>query len=166
MDLSGHLYESVHRIMRRLRPRALDDLGLAAALQSCVDSSGLQAAGIAVRADIGTDLEGMDETVAVAAYRLLQEALTNVVRHAGARNVWIRAVRKKLGRASDSDGRDLLEVSVEDDGKGLPARDVEPQRLGLLGIEERILGLGGDLLIQNRSAGGVVLRATIPIQRA
>lgn len=166
MDLSGHLYESVHRIMRRLRPRALDDLGLAAALQSCIDSAGLQAAGIVARADIGTGLESVDETVAIAAYRLLQEALTNVVRHAGARNVWIRAVLKKLGKASDPDGRDLLEISVEDDGKGLPAKDVEPQRLGLLGIEERILGLGGDLVIQHRSAGGVVLRATIPIQRA
>ena len=163
MDLSGHLYESVHRIMRRLRPRALDDLGLAAALQSCVDGAGLQASGIAGHASIGTGLEGVDETVAIAAYRLLQEALTNVVRHAAARNVWIRVVRRKLGRGSGPNARDLLRVSVEDDGRGLPEEGVQPQRLGLLGIEERIQGLGGDLVIRNRPAGGVVLRATIPV---
>lgn len=163
IDLSGHLYDSVHRIMRRLRPRVLDDLGLAAALQSCIDDSGLAAAGIVVHGNIGAGLEGTDETVAIASYRLLQEALTNVIRHADARNVWICVVRKTLGRASDTDWYEALEMSVEDDGRGLFERSAEPQRLGLRGLEERIQGLGGELVIRNRPAGGMFLRATIPV---
>jgi PAS domain S-box-containing protein len=165
MDLSGHLYDSVHRIMRRLRPRALDDLGLAAALQSCIDSSGLEAAGIGVHASIGKGLEGMDENVALAAYRVVQEALTNVVRHADARNVWIRVVCKTLGRASDAHAREVLEVSIEDDGMGLPEEGVQ-HRLGILGLDERIQDLGGDLVIRNRPPGGVFLGASIPVRKS
>jgi glucose-6-phosphate-specific signal transduction histidine kinase len=163
MDLSGQLYDSIHRIMCQLRPRALDDLGLSAGLQSCIDAAGLEAAGVAVHVRIGKGLERLDETVSIAAYRLLQEALTNVLRHADAGNVWIRVACEKRPKASDSYGREVLEISIEDDGRGLPEGGVQVQRLGLLGIEERVHSVGGDLVIRNRPAGGVFLRALIPV---
>jgi glucose-6-phosphate-specific signal transduction histidine kinase len=163
MDLSGQLYDSIHRIMRKLRPRALDDLGLAVALRSCIDGAGLEAAGIAVHASIGKGLERLDETVAIAVYRLLQEALTNVVRHAQARNVWIRVACKKRPKAPDASAREVLEISIEDDGGGLPEGTVPVQRLGLLGIEERVRSVGGDLVLGNRRSGGMFLRAVIPV---
>jgi two-component system, NarL family, sensor histidine kinase UhpB len=160
MDLSGHLYDSAYRIMHRLRPAALDDLGLAAALQSCVESSGLEAGGIRVHSLIDNGLEGIEESVAIAAYRMVQEALTNVARHADARNVWIRVVCKEC---RNTRGCEVLEVSVEDDGTGLAEEGVQ-RRLGLLGLDERIQGLGGALVVRNRRSGGVFLRATIPVR--
>ena len=163
MDLSGQLYESIHRIMRQLRPRALDDLGLSVALQSCIDGAGLEAAGIAVDVRIGEGLERLDETAAIAVYRLLQEALTNVVRHADAKTVWIRVACKKRPKAPGASAREVLEISVEDDGRGFPEGGVPVQRLGLLGIEERVHSVGGDLVIGNRPSGGMFMRAVIPV---
>jgi two-component system, NarL family, sensor histidine kinase UhpB len=163
--LSGQLYESTHRIMRRLRPRALDDLGLAGALQTCIDSAGLEALGVTVHTGLCGELEGLEDAVAITVYRLLQEALTNVARHAGARNVWIKLWR---GSPADSDhpAGDRLWLTVEDDGRGMQESVLDKDRLGLLGAQERVEALGGSFAVEHGAAGGVLLRAEIPLERS
>jgi signal transduction histidine kinase len=93
--------------------------------------------------------------IAVALYRTMQEALTNVARHAAAAHVWI-AVR--------GDGR-VVEASVEDDGRGITG---DPQRRGhgLISMHERIAGVGGTFSIDARTGGGTVVRASIPVEAA
>jgi two-component system, NarL family, sensor histidine kinase UhpB len=164
LDLAGHLYDSAHRIMRRLRPRALDELGLPDALNSSIGAAGLGAMGIEVHTELYDGLEKVDDAVALAVYRLLQEALTNVVRHSGARNVWVRlAVETASTGAAGED--DSLVLSVEDDGQGMPESVLDQDRLGLLGAQERVEALGGRFSVETSARGGVRLRAEIPLSQ-
>lgn len=165
LDLAGHLYDSTHRIMRRLRPRALDDLGLADALQTSIDTANLAAQGVEVHTDLSGKLEGLDDAVSITAYRLLQEALTNVARHAGARNVWIRLAAERGDTDAPSAAGDRLTLSVEDDGRGLAESGLDQDRLGLLGAQERVEALGGRFSVESGARGGVLLRAEIPLAR-
>jgi len=164
LDLAGHLYDSTHRIMRRLRPRALDELGLAGALNSSIEAAGLEEMGIDVHAELRDDLDGLDDAVAITVYRLLQEALTNVARHAGARNVWI-SMSREAGPRDTTVGGDILSFSVEDDGRGMPEPMLDKDRLGLLGAQERVEALGGRFSVEARAGGGVRLRAEIPLNQ-
>jgi two-component system, NarL family, sensor histidine kinase UhpB len=164
LDLAGHLYDSTHRIMRRLRPRALDELGLAGALNSSIEAAGLEEMGIDVHTELYDDLEDLDDAVEITVYRLLQEALTNVARHSGARNVWIRLSRGSGPRAT-AVGGDILSLSVEDDGRGMPEPTLDKDRLGLLGAQERVEALGGQFSVEARAGGGVRLRAEIPLNQ-
>jgi two-component system, NarL family, sensor histidine kinase UhpB len=164
LDLAGRLYDSTHRIMRRLRPRALDELGLAGALTSSIESAGLEMMGIDVHTELCDDLEGVEDAVAVAVYRLLQEALTNVARHSGARNVWIR-LSLETRPEGEAAGGEILGLSVEDDGRGMPEAMLDKDRLGLLGAQERVEALGGRFSVEARAGGGVRLCAEIPLNQ-
>ena len=164
LDLAGHMYDSTHRIMRRLRPRALDELGLAGALNGSIEAAGLKEMGIEVHTELRDDLEDLDDAVAITVYRLLQEALTNVARHAGARNVWIRLSRDP-GPRDTAVGGDILSLSVGDDGRGMPEPMLDKDRLGLLGAQERVEALGGHFSVEARAGGGVRLRAEIPLNQ-
>ncbi len=163
LDLAGGLYDSTHRIMRGLRPRALDELGLAGALQSSIEAADLEDLGIEVHADLCTNLEAVHDAVAITVYRLLQEALTNVARHSGAQNVWIRLERESPPIGSDTAAGAMLRLSVEDDGRGLPEPTRDKDRLGLLGAQERVEALGGRFSVETRAGGGVFLQAEIPL---
>jgi len=162
MDMAGRIYDDTHRMMRRLRPRALDDLGLVAALEACVQQTALDAQGVTVHAHIDPDLNDLEGTEAITLYRLLQEALTNVSKHSKARNVWVRAERRADSSAG-FDGVPLVTLSVEDDGRGLPESDVGSNGLGLMGARERVAALGGDFEVTVGDAGGARLRVAIPI---
>ena len=165
LDLAGGLYDSTHRIMRGLRPRALDELGLAGALQSSIEAADLEDLGIEVHSHFCGDLEALDDAVAITVYRLLQEALTNVARHSGARNVWIRLERGSIRGGPEPGAGALLRLSVEDDGRGMPEPKLDKDRLGLLGAQERVEALGGEFSVETRGGGGVLLRAEIPLNR-
>jgi two-component system, NarL family, sensor histidine kinase UhpB len=163
LDLAGGLYDSTHRIMRGLRPRSLDELGLAGALQSSIEGANLADLGIEVHTDFCGGLESVDDAVAITIYRLLQEALTNVVRHSGARNVWIRLEQGSRPGGSKSGVDALLRLRVEDDGRGMPEATLDHDRLGLLGAQERVEALGGQFSVAMRTGGGVLLQAEIPL---
>lgn len=165
LDLAGGLYDSTHRIMRGLRPRALDELGLAGALQSSIDAAGLTDLGIEVHADLCGDLEMLEDPVAITIYRLLQEALTNVARHSGARNVWIRLERGSPRNDPENIVGGMLRLSIEDDGCGMPEPVLDKDRLGLLGAQERVEALGGEFSVTTGANGGVFLWAQIPVHQ-
>ena len=138
-----------------MRPSALDNLGLRDALEDLRDGWTQRYPEITVRMDLQGDLDDLGETVNITIYRLLQECITNVVRHAAANRADIRVVR------SD----DLLEVSVRDNGKGLGERNaVDSARFGLMGLRERVEGLDGRFAIDSRPGEGVIVRATIPLR--
>ncbi|GCD91381.1 hypothetical protein NLS1_33870 [Nocardioides sp. LS1] len=150
---SDHVKEvvaDVRRLVHELRPPALDDRGLVGAL-------GQLAEGLGVPVQIDSEVDGsvgtLPAAVEVAAYRIAAEALTNVVRHAG-------ATRARVGLALE-DGH--LVVEVADDGRGIPA---EAQAgVGLVGLRERAAELGGRSEVTCPPRGGTTVRAWLPTRR-
>lgn len=138
----------IRRVVYDLRPPALDDLGLAGAVQAHAAQLVHQELAITVVAP--EELPPLPAAVEVAAYRIVQEALTNVVRHASARSCMVRLV---VG--------DALRVEVTDDGCGLPRESVGG--VGLLSMRERAAELGGACLIEAAAAGGVRIIVTLPV---
>lgn len=142
---------SLRRIAGDLRPLMLDDLGLNAAIE-WLAAEASKRLGIRVRAELD-ELPEVDGRVAIALYRMVQEALTNVARHARAHTVGV-----ELRRAADG-----LHLTVRDDGVGFPARALQREgRFGLLGMRERAELLGGRLEIDNPPGGGARVRVHLP----
>jgi len=145
---------STRRISADLRPLMLDDLGLADAASWLVDDFGKRY-GIASRIEINADggLEHLSKNVSTTVYRAIQESLTNIARHSGARNAWV------LLAAADGS----LEVEVEDDGRGIAPEDLAKSRsLGLKGMRERIAFIGGSFEVARAPRGGTRLRIRVP----
>lgn len=142
--------EEVRAIARRLRPEALDDFGLRAALAT-LSTGFAERAGLTVRRHIATDLPALAREDELAIYRVAQESLTNVARHAGA-----QVVELELRRG---DGE--LVLSVRDDGCGIAA-GVAPGT-GLEGMRERALLAGASLRVAPAEAGGTEVRLALPL---
>jgi signal transduction histidine kinase len=153
-DLVDSTIESVQRIAAELRPAILDDLGLVASLESQVQQF-QRATGIACRLDVLLDDEdgGATREQATALFRIVQEALTNIRRHAGASLVNIVLERR------DGD----LALEVRDNGVGISSENMaKPGALGVLGMRERAALLEGRLDIASRPGTGTVLSVRIP----
>jgi two-component system sensor kinase len=145
---------SVRRISAELRPLMLDDLGLADAIawltQEFSKNSGIPCT---LSAPPEGALAGVDRRVAITLYRVLQESLTNVARHSGA-----RAVRVAL-----AEGGGMIELAIEDDGRGIVEADLAGRRsLGLKGMRERVRYLGGEAEIGPAPKRGTVVRVRVP----
>ncbi|MFZ5557997.1 MAG: PAS domain S-box protein [Pseudomonadota bacterium] len=153
LRLADSAVQSTRRITTELRPAILDDLGLAEAIQWQAREF-QRRAGILTRAACEPDDLELPESVSIALFRVCQEALTNVARHANARRVDIRLERR--------DGRVALEVV--DDGAGFTLeRVLRPESHGLRGMEERIEPLGGELRVMSEPGAGTRVRAEIPV---
>lgn len=145
---------NVGRLWRGLHPGVLDDLGLAAAVTRHAEEFA-QANRIAVNVQTeGLDADGLSPLIEATVYRVLQEALTNVARHAGARNVSVRLVR----------GAGSVELCVQDDGTGFKPGNTG--RLGLRGMRERAALLGGSLEVESEPGAGTTIMARIPVRDA
>jgi PAS domain S-box-containing protein len=143
---------SVQRIATDLRPGVLDELGLPAAIEWYVREFERRA-GIACRIRSNLDGAALDPERATAVFRILQEALTNVARHAGATEVEVNL--------SADDERLVLEI--KDNGRGVSEdRIAEGRSLGLLGMRERALSLGGDVSIRGDPSHGTRVILTLP----
>jgi signal transduction histidine kinase len=151
-ELVVQALQDVRSLAVELRPTALDDFGLVPALERLSTTFG-ERTGIraSVAATLGaTRLPPETETVV---YRLVQEALTNVVKHAAASEVGIVLTRRNGG----------VGVVVEDDGKGFAESDVRSDALGLLGMRERLALLGGTLAIESTPGNGTAVIAFLPV---
>ena len=154
--LTSETTERMHELILDLRPSALDDLGLAAALRQCGERL-LAPSNIAFELHASSLSERLPQAIETALYRIFQEALTNVVRHARASQVQITLAQY--------DG--VFEGEIADDGHGfdpgnLPTTDSRP-RLGLLGIQERIAQCGGHLDIISEPGRGTRLHIRVPL---
>jgi len=147
---------ATRRIASDLRPLMLDDLGLAEAANWLVgDFSSRSGVQCEMRMPGEGALEGLDKAVATALYRALQESLTNIARHAKARQVWV-----SLG-AENGD----IYFEVEDDGRGIePADFAKARSLGLKGMRERMQYLGGSIEVARAPRGGTRVRVRVPAQ--
>jgi hypothetical protein len=148
--------------MRRLRPSGLDDLGLAETLRDAVATWAQRYPQVRWELELSGDLETLGEALNITVYRIVQEALTNAVRHANARRV---AVSVQRGRA---DGfADAVAVCVRDDGKGLgEVAAAQNGRFGVAGMRERVQAFGGCFSIAGASGEGVAVRAVLPATSA
>ena len=146
----------VRKIATELRPGVLDDLGLVAAIEWQVEDFKNRTA---IQSELSSTLEDSDlnRDLATALFRILQETLTNIVRHAHATNA-------KIGIKED-DG--VIVMTVEDNGKGITEREVYDQKsLGLLGIRERALIFGGEVRITGTRGRGTTVIVRIPLKKS
>ncbi len=154
-QLADNLGKEVHGLAVRLRPTSLDDLGLEAALGQLIAEWSARAG---IRADfqpVGIADGRLPPDIETTLYRVIQEALTNVSKHARANQVSIVVTRP--------DGS--VAAAVEDDGIGFDPNSVEAGRLGLLGMRERVALMGGELALESAPNEGttVVVRIPVPI---
>jgi two-component system, NarL family, sensor histidine kinase DevS len=145
--------QDVRRLAVELRPSALDDFGLVTAVERLVD-------GFREHSSLKVDLEAqlgeerLPSEVETAFYRIIQEALTNIVKHAGATRVSILLTRR--------DGS--VAAVVEDDGSGFDASATPHDGLGLVGMRERVGLVGGRLRIESAHGSGTTVRAEVPLR--
>ena len=154
-DTAGKLYAAMHEMIPRLRPLTLDSLGLADTLRAQVDEWRQLHPHVDIALAIGDMPASLGDTVTVAIYRIVQEAVTNALRHANAAHIDI------VLRAN----ADVLRVNIADNGRGLPENWQQPGHYGLRGIAERARALGGEARIGNRKPHGAEIDVNIPLQR-
>jgi len=156
LGLLDNTIKTVRRIATELRPSILDDLGLIAAIE-WQSQEFQQRSGITVAFQTSIGEFNFEPAMAIGLFRICQESLTNVARHSQASNVWI-----DLDYTDES-----LLLSIKDDGKGLGEKNAgEKKTLGLLGMKERAIMMGGRLAINNHPGKGLVLQVQIPIKES
>jgi len=155
-DLLNEVEKHLRRYSHELRPTILDDLGWIPAIRFLSD-------GISKRANLPIHIEAkvsgrLPGTVETTLYRVVQEALTNAVKHANARSIWIRAWIKDC----------VLHCSIRDDGAGFDAQAVQASTgrkgLGLIAMRERLSAIGGTLWIESSQRRGTELLIRLPME--
>jgi two-component system, NarL family, sensor histidine kinase UhpB len=146
--------DEIRRLGRELRPEALDDLGLFNALIALSTRVARQG-NISVGRHIDSDLPELSEELELVIYRVAQEALTNVLRHAGASRCMLELV------ADPGE----IRLTVSDDGRGMPTQ-LQGGAVGIDGMRERALLVGGSLTIGPSATGGTQVRLTVPREQA
>jgi two-component system sensor histidine kinase UhpB len=153
-DTAAKLHSAMHGLIPRLRPLALDALDLREAISERVGEWRQLHPEISFSLTVGALPEGLGESYALAVYRILQEAVTNALRHADAQRIGIRLESRA----------DLLCLEVTDDGRGLADDWQRAGRFGVRGMRERARALGGEVEIGNRDDGGTRVFARLPLQ--
>jgi two-component system sensor histidine kinase UhpB len=145
--------EEVRRIARELRPEMLEQLGLVSALTE-LSRRFAESSGVRVDRHFATDLPPLSDDAELAVYRVAQESLTNIARHADASRVEIAL----------QPGADSVVLRVADDGRGIPSPDTSALNghSGLRGMRERALLVGGALAVKRGHQGGVEVRFEVP----
>jgi PAS domain S-box-containing protein len=158
IEVSGQVYDVVRSLLQRLRPVALDELGLRSAVEYGVEQWRRRHATVRCSFSAHGDLDGLSEEVNITLYRLAQECLTNVAKHAQA-----TAVTIVLERLSGNTPRgDEVRFSFEDNGSGFDTGR-RGQGLGLAGLRERVEALGGQFDLHSAPGQGVRVCASIPV---
>ncbi|WP_454793335.1 histidine kinase [Mycolicibacterium lutetiense] len=153
--------DEVRDIARRLRPDALEDLGLRSALNAlCNDFA--QASGIAVVKHIALQEDRLKSDVELVCYRIAQEGLTNVARHSGARKVWVDLHTAPSDGPLAAEGE--LTLRVADDGRGGIPTESTREGAGINGMRERALLVNAALTISSPPGGGTEVRLVIPMR--
>lgn len=146
--LANEAMQELLALARQLRPTALDDLGLAAAVAGQVEQ--LERSGPTARLSVEGDFSDLDDDVQLVVYRVAQEALVNAARHSGADRIDVTLLRAGEG----------VELSVADDGRGFAFEQSE-RGLGIGGMRERALLVGGELTIESRPGQGTTVRLSV-----
>jgi glucose-6-phosphate-specific signal transduction histidine kinase len=154
--VSSRIYEVVHSMMQRLRPSALDDIGLVETIKEEVRAWQVRQPDTTYRMSFSGNLDGLGEMVNISLYRIAQECLTNIAKHAKAGDVSIW-----LGITYGNPGR-KVRLEVQDNGVG-----IQPQKLGggfgLIGMRERVEILNGEFEYSAGPESGTKISVTLPL---
>jgi two-component system sensor histidine kinase UhpB len=154
----NHIHKAVTSLIRQLRPVGLDELGLEAALEHCIDTWRPRLPDVQLSLELVGEFSDLTEAVTLTVYRVVQEALNNIAKHAAAARVTMRLQRTP----ADEGSPELVTVTVVDDGVGVDTT-VPTQGLGLIGMRERVAALAGRLEVTSTPGGGFELQAQIPV---
>lgn len=158
LDSIDHMHRSVQGLIRRFRPVGLDELGLAAALENNVSHWRRYLSDTQLELRMDGNVDGCSEAVNLALYRLVQEGLTNISRHAQAHRVFIH-----LERVGAADGTaDSIQLTIHDDGVGANP-NLANSGLGLIGMRERVELLSGHFEKDSAPGKGFTLNARLPV---
>jgi signal transduction histidine kinase/ligand-binding sensor domain-containing protein len=159
INMVDQLVQRVRDLSLDLRPPLLDELGLSAALRGYLETQS-ERTGLDIPVEVGAGVEGLPPEIEIHAFRVVQEAVTNAVRHADASRVQVKV---------ECRNNDLI-LAVKDDGKGFDVSKTlgsfAGKSLGLLGMTERIRSLGGEIVIDSSAGRGTEIRARIPFGAA
>ena len=162
VSVASTIYDGMHGIIRQLRPSSLDHLGLRDTLQDALDNWGGRYPNISSNVSLGRNIDGLSEDINITVYRVVQECLTNIVKHSEANQVDVEVSKNKITNAKNTVSE--LRIRVVDNGKGLLSwNEKETTRLGVIGMRERVQGLGGNFDIDEGPEGGVAVMACIPL---
>ncbi len=151
---ANHIYDGMHDIIRQLRPGSLDNLGLAETLRDTVNVVQQQHPELQITLSLEGKLDALGETLNINIYRIVQEALNNVVKHAEANQMRIGL---SMTKASE------LQLMIHDNGKGMDIHAVDQtNHFGLLGIRERVQALHGSFNVDSSAGQGTKININIP----
>jgi two-component system, NarL family, sensor histidine kinase UhpB len=150
-EVTQQMMLMVQDLLQRLRPRIIDELGIGLAIGELVHHWRQKNRSVAINCAVGKDVGIIDETVAITAYRVMQESLTNIAKHANAKNVNIEVAQDKKN----------IYMKIEDDGVGFDNTKMS-SGYGLVGMKERIQGLLGDMRIESLHGYGTKIHVTLP----
>jgi two-component system, NarL family, sensor histidine kinase UhpB len=153
-----HVHAAVSDMIARLRPVALDELGLVAALEHCVDHWRQRLPSTRFVLTVHGNFEDLSEPLNLTLYRLIQEGLTNIYKHANARQATITLERLR----SNERDQDELSLTVADDGCGMEL-NTRTSRFGLSGMRERVEMAGGTFVLESAPVRGLRFEAHLPV---
>jgi two-component system, NarL family, sensor histidine kinase UhpB len=155
-EICDHLMAVVRSMMQQLHPLVLSELGLKAALEEMVNHWSERNPNLNLSIDCCDEVDKLDKTITIHVFRVIQECLTNVIRHARAHQV--RIDLERLERQPS-----ILHLKVQDDGQGCDLKSIT-HGFGLRGMQERIKSLDGELIITSAPNAGMTITARIPLQ--
>jgi len=154
ISAANQIYDGMHSIIKQLRPSSLDNLGLAETLKDTVNTWQKQYQDLKIHLSIKGDLSHLNETLNINIYRIIQEAMNNVLKHSKAKVVEISLVLNKKG---------LLELNFSDDGQGMDLKKVDQTKnFGILGMQERIQSLNGSFELISKKKQGTQILISVP----
>ena len=151
-QLAGEALRSVRSLALLLRPSMLDDLGLEPALRWQTKEISRRS-GIPISVNIEGKIDALPENIRICIYRAIQEALTNCMKHAQASRISVTVEQRE----------DLVSAAVQDNGKGFDINQLHSEGLGLVGMEERVRALHGQLNISSQPGKGTVVSFALPL---
>jgi glucose-6-phosphate-specific signal transduction histidine kinase len=154
-----HVHAAVSNMIGRLRPLGLDELGLSAAIEHCVDQWRQRLPGTRFSLATSGELDDLNEPLSLTLYRLIQEGLTNVYKHAAATQVHI-ALERRL--SVPAPGNQVF-LTVADNGRGMEAQPLT-SGFGLSGMRERVEMAGGTFILTSAPGCGLSFEAHLPAQ--
>ncbi len=160
VSICNHVYAVVRRMMSRLRPEILDELGIVTALERMVDDWNARHEDVFCRFTPSVRVGSLGEEIDINLYRIVQECLTNVAKHANATDV---TIEMRLIENEPLSRPKQLELDIRDNGSGFDDQD-HPRGFGLLGMRERVASLNGNMELYAASGEGVRIRILLPIE--
>jgi two-component system sensor histidine kinase UhpB len=153
IDSADAIYEEVHQLVSKLRPLALDRFGLQDALQDLVEDARNRHSAIRIELELDTALQAIEPSLATATYRIVQESLTNALRHAKASEIHIHVFKLDT----------QLHIDINDNGVGASPDWQDSGQYGVIGMRERAQGLGGSFSFTSLHPSGVRVCAVLPL---